>query len=296
MDIEELKTFLTLAECRNFTRTAEIQHIVQSTVSNRIRSLEEYTGSRLVLRDKTGVRLTAEGELFLDYARRMTELDGNALREIHMLKHFSDRLNFACVQWMFNHWASDCLVRYSARFPEIALNITIAHSEEIIPMMQNQIFDLALISYRVNAANLICRPFFRTDIVFVGSPEAFPQLKGGIRREDLLSLPLIYTDIWENCLADISQHTLPEGKIFGVHCNMLDNARDFCLAGIGCCFFPRPIVARELAEGSLMEIPILNLPVKQSTGYLVFNRQRMEALSLKKWLELYPLPAADQNS
>ena len=60
MDLEELRTFIVLAECKSFTKTAEIQHIVQSTVSNRIHSLEEYTAAQLVIRDKAGIVLTTD--------------------------------------------------------------------------------------------------------------------------------------------------------------------------------------------------------------------------------------------
>ena len=45
MNRDDLLTFLTLADCRNFTRTAERLNVVQSTVSNRIRSLEETLGT-----------------------------------------------------------------------------------------------------------------------------------------------------------------------------------------------------------------------------------------------------------
>ena len=95
MDLEELKTLITLAECKNFTKAAKLQHVVQSTVSNRIRSLEEQTGVQLVVRDKAGIKLTTEGEVFLDYAKRIQELNDSAFHEIHLLKKYEDRLSVA---------------------------------------------------------------------------------------------------------------------------------------------------------------------------------------------------------
>ena len=41
MDYELLKTFITLAKLKNFTKTADALHIVQSTVTNRIKHIEE---------------------------------------------------------------------------------------------------------------------------------------------------------------------------------------------------------------------------------------------------------------
>ena len=88
MDMDEIQTFIVLASCRNFTKAAEILHIVQSTVSNRIRSLEEYTGARLVVRYKNGIHLTEEGAAFLTYANQISALNQKALQEIHMHKKF----------------------------------------------------------------------------------------------------------------------------------------------------------------------------------------------------------------
>ena len=42
MDLEDIFTFITLAELKSFTRTAEMMNVVQSTVSNRIRTVEQY--------------------------------------------------------------------------------------------------------------------------------------------------------------------------------------------------------------------------------------------------------------
>lgn len=44
MNIENLKTFLTLSELKNFTQTADQYYIVQSTVTNRIMELEKELG------------------------------------------------------------------------------------------------------------------------------------------------------------------------------------------------------------------------------------------------------------
>lgn len=288
MDIEELQTFITLAECRSFTKTAEFQHIVQSTVSNRIHALEEYTGTQLVVRDKRGISLTAEGKLFLEYAKRIKQLDQLALHEIHMLKSYDDRLNVACVQWMFDYLAEDYIRTFSKSFDKIAINITIAHSEEIISMLQERIFDLAVLAYRVNAPNLVNVPFAVSDIIFVGAAKQYGYLRAGVKKKDLVSLPLIYSDIWENYLSEISENVVTDGRIFKMHCNMLDVAKKFCIEGIGCCFFPKAIVQKEIHDGRLIEIPIQDLAVKRFQTYLVYNKQRMESMAIKHWLSMFP--------
>ena len=56
MDTELARTFLTVVAAGNFVSAAERLHVTQSTVSARIRTLEEQLGCRLFTRNKAGTR------------------------------------------------------------------------------------------------------------------------------------------------------------------------------------------------------------------------------------------------
>lgn len=58
MDFEQLRAFYTLAQTKNFTKAAEMLHLVQSTVTMRIKQLEEKVGKPLFTRDKRSVEIT----------------------------------------------------------------------------------------------------------------------------------------------------------------------------------------------------------------------------------------------
>nr|WP_284732127.1 LysR substrate-binding domain-containing protein [Sphingobium nicotianae] len=61
-----MRSFSTLAECRNFGRAAEKLHVAQSALSLQVKQLEEELGVRLLNRYKrAAVTLTDAGELFL---------------------------------------------------------------------------------------------------------------------------------------------------------------------------------------------------------------------------------------
>ena len=55
MNIENIQCFISLAECLNFTRAAEREHITQTTMSHKISVLEKELGVKLLYRD-TGKR------------------------------------------------------------------------------------------------------------------------------------------------------------------------------------------------------------------------------------------------
>ena len=83
MDTQNLKTFLTLAGVKNFTRTAELLYIAQSTVTNRIAELEREVGKPLFIRNKKNISLTREGLIFQDYARRILDLEERSILELN---------------------------------------------------------------------------------------------------------------------------------------------------------------------------------------------------------------------
>ena len=61
MDTTTLRTFITLAEIKNFTKTAQQLFVAQSTVTNRIRDLETELGVALFIRNHKQVDLTPAG-------------------------------------------------------------------------------------------------------------------------------------------------------------------------------------------------------------------------------------------
>ncbi|WP_273049202.1 HTH-type transcriptional activator IlvY [Pseudoalteromonas sp.] len=68
MDHKHLNYFLALAKTLHFARASELCHISAPTLSRNIKYLEQEVGVALFIRDNRSVKLTREGELFIDYA------------------------------------------------------------------------------------------------------------------------------------------------------------------------------------------------------------------------------------
>jgi DNA-binding transcriptional LysR family regulator len=71
LDLDQLQTFIAIADTGSFTRAAEGVHRTQSAVSMQMRRLEDRIGKPLFEKDGRTNRLTEEGEKLLSYARRM---------------------------------------------------------------------------------------------------------------------------------------------------------------------------------------------------------------------------------
>ena len=78
----KLNTLLTAAELGSFTRAASALHLTQPAVSHHIKELEQQLGAALFLRKKGQISLTPEGEVVVQYVRRMKALEQQMLEEL----------------------------------------------------------------------------------------------------------------------------------------------------------------------------------------------------------------------
>lgn len=83
LDPQLLRTLVTVAEVSSITRASRLLGLTQSTASLQIQRLEDQLGTVLLTRSQRGVKLTAEGEAFLVYARRILQLQDEAMRSVN---------------------------------------------------------------------------------------------------------------------------------------------------------------------------------------------------------------------
>src|ERR1700709_120519 len=71
MELKWLEDFVSLAETRSFSRSAEPRHITQPAFSRRIQALEAWLGTELIDRSVYPTRLTQAGQVFYEQALAM---------------------------------------------------------------------------------------------------------------------------------------------------------------------------------------------------------------------------------
>jgi DNA-binding transcriptional LysR family regulator len=73
MDLRQLRYFVQIADCGNFSRAAEMLRVAQPSLSQQIRTLEDELGVDLFVRHARGVTLTDLGMQFCDHSRRIIQ-------------------------------------------------------------------------------------------------------------------------------------------------------------------------------------------------------------------------------
>ena len=82
MDMTALRSFVAVADTGGVTKASGFLHLTQSAVSMQLKRLEESLGLTLLDRSARSIALTAAGEQLLSYARRMLELNDEALSRL----------------------------------------------------------------------------------------------------------------------------------------------------------------------------------------------------------------------
>jgi len=119
MDTKWLEDFVSLAETRSFSRSAQLRHVTQPAFSRRIQALEAWAGIDLVDRSSYPTRLTPAGETF--HAQALEMIGALQTTRNMMRSHQAsgqDMIEFAVPHTMafsfFPHWLMDLRQRFGA--------------------------------------------------------------------------------------------------------------------------------------------------------------------------------------
>lgn len=142
-DALTLECFIAVAETASFTRAADKVARTQSAVSQQINKLENLVGKPLVTRVRH-ITLTSEGEIFLTYAKKIVQLNRDAMDrfkhpELHGEVRFGLPEDFASV------FLSDVLTEYASLHPRIMLNVECDLTLNLFSRFKKKEFDLVLV-------------------------------------------------------------------------------------------------------------------------------------------------------
>src|SRR5256714_10905385 len=82
MDLDAVRTFISVADAGRFQEAAAELEITQQAVSKRIATLEKDLGARLFTRTARGAQLTIDGQAFLPHARALLQAAEKAISSV----------------------------------------------------------------------------------------------------------------------------------------------------------------------------------------------------------------------
>lgn len=146
MNFENLKCFISLAECLNFTKAAEKEHITQTSMSRKINSIEDELGVLLLYRDNHQVELTEAGREFYYSAKKLLTYYDHAVQTVQNIHHgYSNSIKVGV--GVYEHeLLSPFLADYLQLHPGVKVSCTQYGYYELIHHFEQNTLDLILTS------------------------------------------------------------------------------------------------------------------------------------------------------
>ena len=259
MDTETVRTFLEVVDCASFSRAADKLHVAQTTVSARIRMLEQSLGRQLIVRNKGGVSLTRAGEQFLRYAPTFLQIWERARHQVAMPPNRQAVLAIGGELSLWNPFLLNWLVWMRRTAPEIALRTSLGLPEDLTTRVANGVLDLAILYAPQYRPGLEVELLFEEKLVLVTTYSEPQEFNKG---------DYVYVD-WGREFALHHSQSFPDLGNPGLFVGLGPLALNYILEVGGSGYFRKRAVHLYLQTGALRLVP--DAPEYSYPAYAVYG-------------------------
>src|SRR5579859_2855693 len=274
MELNQLETFLAVAEERSFSRAAVRLHRTQPAVSQVIRKLEQSVGETLFDRAARDGSLTAAGVLLRDYALRLLALRreaSSALEELKSLErgHLQLAANeYTCIYLL------PAIDKFRREFPHVSVTVQRMLASRIPEELSLRSFEFGVVSYRPDPAQFRTIAVYADSLAFIVGPQH--PLAGAER----VSISQLGSELFvaHNVTSPLRRKVIEAFQRYRTPLNMaielptIEAIKRFVAMGNGVALVPHLTVAQELETGELVAISVAELEMRRVLR-LVHRRQ-----------------------
>lgn len=291
----KLKTLLAVTELQNFTKAAEQLSLTQPAISHHISQLEEELGVTLFIRAKGGLKLTTEGEIVVQYARRMAALYDKLKVDLVNAEKQITKLRIGITHTAESNLTTEVLAKCSEEsgneLNNFSITIITDSINNLYTKLGNYEIDLAIVegtsanpdfnSQVLDTDFLVCvmsntNPLARNSVI------TLRQLK---KERLILRLPTSATRmLFESTLHSVNDSL--EDYNVAIEVDNIATIKDLVRKNLGVSILPKSACMKELRKNKLTALPIKNLNMIRETR-IVYNRDFTHEYILQKITKVY---------
>ncbi|GIO27963.1 LysR family transcriptional regulator [Ornithinibacillus bavariensis] len=278
MDFEQLKTFVSLANSKNFTRTAEEMNVVQSTVTTRIKSLEEEIGETLFLRKTRNVEITDAGKNFLTYVIKTLEIMNEGVKTTRIQSKFTHSLVIGGMNSLWETSIFEQINQYQASNPHTSLRLITGHSEDIIEKIRYGLIDVGFVYNPLHPPIFNVEMIREESICLVGETHFVGSL-GLLESKDLKDIPFIHYN-WGTDFSEWFEEEVGKHETMRYRVDHAGIALRLILNGEGIGFMLESIIRDYEKDGLISRVkfnPKENIPSRKV--YMVSSKNKKERVN-----------------
>lgn len=278
MDIENIRVFVKVAECKSISDAARRLHYLQSNLSAKVKKMEAYYNQKLFIRKPRGVELTAKGEVLYQQFKELLflwEATENKMKKQDKSLRLGTVVSIGATQF------SEALVRLKHRNPDLSVTVKTGTADSIEKQILNGTIDMAYFIGTLDHPHIRYEKLGTEELVIVGANiHNNMDFKEYIRDKNLLALTdhCLYLSILQNIFADLK---IEHGETIEV--GDIDAIVQFALMGMGISLIPKRLAIRNHVT-SFLEIPSLS---KFIDLYLVTRSNHELTPIEKQFVQLY---------
>jgi len=261
-----LKVFKTVAQQMSFTKASKLLFISQPAVTKHINELEKQFGKALFNRHGNSISLTSEGEICLDYAKRIIALYESLQSEFTGFEVFPSRINLAASTTIAQYILPSLLSKFKTVHPQTTISLINQNSELIEALILDKKSDLGLVEGNTNNPLLHYQPFVKDEIVLTCRKENTFLRTSEIGLDQLLSLPLILREqgsgtriIIENALEQ--KNLAIKNLNIQIELGSTESIKNYLLNSDSFAFLSIHSIERELKNHTLSIVDISGLEI-----------------------------------
>jgi DNA-binding transcriptional LysR family regulator len=255
-----LRALVELADTGSVRGAAERLVVTESSISSAVRALSAEIGIALLDRDGRGVKLTAAGQRYVEYARRILGLHDEAILAARgEADPENGSVRLAAVTTAGELLIPAALASFRAKYPGVVLHLEVASRNAVWPMLARHEVDLVVAGRPPDdlRKKTRVRAVSPNTLVVVGPPAAAidfePSSATWLLREPGSGTRAATTALLDDL--DVS----PPLLVLGSHGAVVAAA----VAGLGVTLVSRQAVQVQLDSGALVEIPVPGTPLKR---------------------------------
>lgn len=270
LKISQLRAFVTVADCGNFSTAALELEISQSTVSHAIATLEAELGVILLERGRHGATVTAIGEQILPDARQVLELLVAIQKKATLdQKLQSGVVHVAAIRSIATHFLPDAIVRFRQQFPLVTVIVRdCEHYPEVEQLLQAGQAEIGL-TLLPTTAEFEAWELIRDEFVAL-LPANTLAPTAALTWEQLVSYPMIMTPLTAPYLhtRTIKAHLAQFGYALNVAYEVQEDSTIIGMVkrGLGASVMAR-LAAEPIPEG--IQVHSLPSPLERSIGVAI---------------------------
>lgn len=287
MNPKLLKTFLAVARLQNATRAAEEVNLAQSSVSDQIQSLETELGASLFHRSPQGLRLSAAGEVLLDYAAEIIALTDEARIAVQAAEASQPlMLRVGALETIAATRLPQIAAGLQQSFSQVRLQIQVCGSSDLRQkVLDGQVdaalcFDTGFVDQR-----LVKRLIFIEPMTLIARPDESNRIPGrlealGAQRFVTTERGCVYRALFERVFEDAGL-SLPE---IAIEAGSIAGIAKLVAAGAGYAFVPRIAVQDALERGDVREVEWVGSACAAEL-VMIWRRRRVQSPALSLLLK-----------